>query len=131
VIDDPESRDPSGPTIGDTILYVDRNILLEEGNYRYWEFEFDGLVSTFQANFTVRTGSDVELILMNESEFRRYQQGQSYRQKQQSTDIARESYQTEGEIIAGEYVVVLDNTCNISCDKQESASVDLTIEVFK
>jgi hypothetical protein len=116
---------------GMEILSVDKVVNLEAYNYRYWEFESDSR-KDFEGEFTVKSGPGVELLLMEKREFRRYESDQTYSYEQQSTEVAQQSYETEGVVPAGEYVIVLNNPCTF-CDVEgsgpNSARVDVSITV--
>jgi len=112
--------------IDSSAFSVDRTEVVEGGTYVYWDFTSDS-ASTFEASYTVQSGSAVEILLMTQSEFQNYEQPGSSHEEVASTSLAQsDSLRTE--ISSGDYTAVVNNDC-ILCDFSKSPPSDARVDV--
>lgn len=84
---------------------IDNRAEINEDGYKYWSFSLEDS-ATIEYEFTVRSGPEMEVFVLEDSEFREYEAGNRFRGHSSSGTGGSNSVTLN----AGDYKLVVDNT---------------------
>jgi hypothetical protein len=97
--------------------------VVDPGYYRFWSWESDE-AEGFVATIDVQSGSHVDAILMDESDFDEFENSESYYYYTSGTDFETKYAELSARLDAGSFMFVVSNW---EVDVEETSTVDVSI----
>jgi hypothetical protein len=113
------------------VTIVDRSEVVDEDEYTYWEVPLERSAS-LSLSATVRSGPNIDIVFMNQSEFTEFEQGNRFRYSSDLSLLDTVGDDVSASVEAGDYILLLDNTARIEAApptnlSDDAAEVDISL----